>query len=85
MNLIERAKAPTPKFFITLRNIGLLISGIGASILSSGAALPAVIIKIAGFMLAGGLAASGVSQTVTKEEEPLKRSNDGAVAYQLQR
>ena len=32
MNIVERAKAPTPKFFKILRSIGLALLGISGSI-----------------------------------------------------
>ena len=35
MNLFERAKAPTPKFFKVLRNIGLAIATIGGTLVAA--------------------------------------------------
>ena len=32
--IIERAKAPTPKFFKVLRNIGLIMAGVGTVLLT---------------------------------------------------
>ena len=62
---------PTPKFFKKLRMIGLAIATIGATILAAPVALPAIVVKIGGYLAVAGSVMSGVSQvTVKKEEEP---------------
>ena len=48
MNIVERVVAPYPPFFKKLRTIGLILGGVSAAILTGGAALPAVVISIAG-------------------------------------
>jgi hypothetical protein len=66
--LIQRLIAPTPAFFKTVRTIGLVIGAIGAGILASPVALPAVVISIGGYLaLAGGII-STVSQTAVEKE-----------------
>ena len=40
--IINRAKAPTPKFFKVLRNIGLTLAAIGGTVLAAPIALPVV-------------------------------------------
>ncbi|WP_256948350.1 hypothetical protein [Flavobacterium psychrophilum] len=35
MNIIKRVKAPTPKFFKVLRNIGLVLVAVGGTILDT--------------------------------------------------
>ena len=67
--IIKRAQKPTPKFFKKLRNIGLSIAGIGATILAAPVALPAVIIKIAGYLTVAGTVMGGVSQVTVKNEK----------------
>ena len=67
--LIVRAKKPTPKFFRKLRNIGLSIAAIGATLISAPVALPAVVIKIAGYLTVAGSVMSGVSQVTVKNEK----------------
>lgn len=70
MNLIERASKPTPKFFRTLRTIGLSVAAIGTSLIAAPVALPAILIKIAGYLAVAGSVMSGVSQvTVSNESE----------------
>lgn len=44
MNLIERAKAPTPKFFKLLRTIGLTLAAAGGMLLTTPIALSAAIV-----------------------------------------
>lgn len=70
MNIIERIQAPTPRFFIKLRNISLLLATLGASLLAAPIALPAVVLQIAGYIAVAGAAGSAVSQVVTAAEEP---------------
>jgi len=62
MNIIERAKAPTPKFFRILRNIGLAIAAAGAAILAAPIGLPAAIVTLGGYLTVGGAILSAVSQ-----------------------
>jgi hypothetical protein len=62
MNIIERAKAPTSKFFRTLRNVGLALAAAGAALLASPVALPAAIVTIGGYLTVGGAILSAVSQ-----------------------
>ena len=79
MKIVERIQAPTPKFFIQLRNISLLLATLGASLLAAPIALPAVVLKIAGYIAVAGAAGSAVSQTVTTtEEEPVKDDTRGS-------
>ena len=54
MNLIQRVKAPTPKFFKVLRSIPI--------------ALPVVITSIGGYLAVAGSVVSAVSQVTTLNE-----------------
>jgi hypothetical protein len=60
--LLDRLKAPTPKFFRIIRNIGLAIGAAGAAILAAPVALPGILLQIAGYLVAGGGVASAISQ-----------------------
>lgn len=66
--LKQRLKAPTPKFFKKLRNIGIAVTAVAATILTAPVALPAVIIKIASYLAVAGTTISVASQA-TKEGE----------------
>ena len=71
MNVVERVKAPTPKWFKVLRTIGITLASVGGVILASPVALPAGIVTVAGYLLLGGSIVTAVSQTgVKSEEEP---------------
>nr|WP_296687295.1 hypothetical protein [Flavobacterium sp.] len=68
MNLIQRAKAPTPKFFKVLRTIGLGLAAVGGTILATPIALPVVITSIGGYLAVAGSVVSAVSQVTTLNE-----------------
>lgn len=68
MKIIQRAKAPTPKFFKKVRNISLTIAALGTTILAAPVALPAVVLKIAGYLAVAGGVAGTVSQTAVEGE-----------------
>jgi uncharacterized membrane protein HdeD (DUF308 family) len=68
MNLINRAKAPTPKFFKVLRNVGLLLATVGGTIIASPVVLPVVLTNIAGYLVVAGGVATAVSQLTTKND-----------------
>ncbi|WP_421872953.1 DUF5675 family protein [Marinoscillum sp.] len=69
MNIIDRVKAPTPKFFKVLRNVGLALAAAGGAILASPIALPAGIVTVGGYLLAGGSVLSAVSQSTVEGSE----------------
>ncbi|MFD1162047.1 hypothetical protein [Hwangdonia seohaensis] len=72
MNLTERAKAPTPKFFRVLRTIGLSLLAVSGSIIAAPIALPASIVTIAGYVAVAGGVLSAVSQ-VTVDDQAKKQ------------
>jgi len=63
MNIAERVKAPTPKFFKTLRTIGLGLAALGGGILAAPVAVPAAVVTIAGYVALAGGVMTAVSQT----------------------
>ena len=66
--VITRMRRQTPTFFKKIRNIGLMLGAIGASIIAAPVALPVILVKIAGYLVVAGAVASGVSQTAVKNE-----------------
>jgi hypothetical protein len=68
MNLIQRVKAPTPKFFKILLSIGLGLAAVGGTILATPIALPVVITSIGGYLAVVGSVVSAVSQVTTLNE-----------------
>jgi hypothetical protein len=70
MNIIQRMKAPTPKFFRVLRNIGLVLAGTSATLVAEQDALPAAVVQLASYLgVAGGVATAVSQAAVAKEEE----------------
>ena len=51
MNLIERIKAPTPKWFKIIRNISIVLASIGGIIIASPVALPVGLVSVAGYLV----------------------------------
>ncbi len=68
MNLVKRAKAPTPKFFKVLRNIGLVLAAVGGTILAAPVALPVIVTSVGGYLVVAGSVVSAVSQLTTKSD-----------------
>lgn len=81
MNIVQRAKAPTPKFFKKLRNIGLALAAISTAIITAPIALPAAIVTVAGYVGVAGAVATTVSQLTTgsdhKQIDVTKEVDDG--------
>ena len=74
MNVLERAQAPTPKFFKVLRTIGLALLAVSGSIVAAPVALPAVVVAVAGYAAVVGGVLSAVSQ-ITVEDSALKQKS----------
>lgn len=68
MKLLERIKAPTPKFFKVLRNVGLALAAAAGTLLAAPIALPAGIVTLAGYLAVAGGVVTAVSQTVVDGE-----------------
>ncbi|MCP9752434.1 hypothetical protein [Ferruginibacter sp. HRS2-29] len=69
MNLKERVKAPTPKFFRKLRNIAIAVVAGAGAILVSPIALPAVVTSIASYVVLAG-SVMGITSHVTIKNDP---------------
>ena len=72
MNVLDRAKAPTPKFFKVLRTIGLALLAVSGSIVAAPIALPTVVVTVAGYAAVAGGVLSAVSQ-ITVDENRMKK------------
>ena len=62
MNIVDRAIAPTPKFFRILRSIGLVLLAISGTIIAAPVALPVALVSAAGYVAVAGGVISAVSQ-----------------------
>lgn len=66
--ILNRVSSPTPSFFKKLRNIGLTVAAIAGAIIAAPVALPAVIVKIAGYLVVAGGVLGSASQTAKESE-----------------
>lgn len=73
LNLVERVKAPTPKWFKIIRNIGITLTAVGGAILTAPVALPASIVAVGGYLILGGTVATAISQTAMQTEDTDKK------------
>ena len=76
MNIVQRMKAPTPKFFRVLRTIGLALAAAGGALLAAPVALPAAVITVAGYLAVAGSVATAVSQTAIPIDEDADADDD---------
>lgn len=68
MNIVERYKKPTPKFFKILRNIGIALATAGGAIIAAPITMPALLVTIATYMTVAGTVVTAVSQAVVIDE-----------------
>lgn len=68
MRILNRMKAPTPKFFRRLRNVGLTLAALGGTLLTAPVGLPAAVITIGGYLTVAGSVIGAVSQATVKGE-----------------
>ena len=68
MTIFQRLTAATPSFFKKLRTISLSLAAASAAILAAPVALPAIVIKIAGYLAVAGSVATAVSQATVENE-----------------
>ena len=75
MKVVERIKAPTPKFFKILRSIGLALLAISGTVVAAPIVLPVTVVTVAGYMAVAGGVISEVSQ-MTVDDEILRQAQD---------
>ena len=79
MKIIERAQAPTPKFFKLLRTIGIALLAVSGVLLTAPVALPAAVVTVAGYTAVAGGVLSAVSQiTVEDTSKNLPQTENNA-------
>ena len=69
MNIVQRAKAPTPSFFKKIRTVGIALAAVGAAIVASPVALPVAVVTVAGYLTVAGGVLTAVSQITTNRED----------------
>lgn len=75
MTITERVKTPTPRFFKKLRNAGMLLAAVSASLFAAPVALPVILLKVAGYLAVAGTVAATVSQAVTSDIDSTDAKN----------
>ncbi|WP_445737636.1 hypothetical protein [Mariniflexile sp.] len=65
---MNRASAPTPKFFKVLRTIGLALAAVGGTILAAPVALPVIVTTIGGYIAVAGAVLTTASQLTTTND-----------------
>jgi len=70
MDILQRLTAPTPPFFKKLRNIGLILAAASTAIVSAPLALPAILVKLAGYLAVAATVTSAVSQVAVSDTPP---------------
>jgi uncharacterized membrane protein HdeD (DUF308 family) len=66
--IVNRASAPTPKFFKVLRNVGLALAAVGGTILAAPIALPVLVTTIGGYLAIAGGVLTATSQLTTTDD-----------------
>ena len=74
--IINRAKAPTPKFFKVLRTVGLALAAVGGTILAAPIALPAIVTTVGGYVAVAGGVLSAASQLTTTDDGILRQAQE---------
>ena len=77
MNIIERAQAPTPKFFKILRTVGVVMLAISGSVMAAPIALPAIVVTVAGYLAVAGGVVTAVSQVTVDDKLLGKNQQEG--------
>lgn len=67
--IVQRATAPTPKFFRILRSVGLALLAVSGSIVAAPVALPVAITTLAGYLAVAGGVLSAVSQITVEDSK----------------
>lgn len=86
MNIVERAKSPTPKFFRVLRSIGLALLAISGTVIAAPVALPVAVVTVAGYVAVAGGVLSAVSQMTVDPlpSNPLQWEQNAGVGYETE-
>lgn len=74
--IVNRATAPTPKFFKVLRNVGLVLAAVGGTLLAAPIALPVLVTTIGGYMAVAGGVLTATSQLTTTDDSVLRQAQD---------
>ncbi len=68
MSIQDRMQSPTPPFFSRLRNWSLILAAVSGALLTTPVVLPAIVVKVAGYLAVAGTVAGAVSQSAVEQE-----------------
>jgi len=66
LTILERAAAPTPRFFRILKVIGLTLAAASGTLLAAPVALPAIVTTIAAYVAVASTVVTAVSQVTVE-------------------
>lgn len=66
MSLLQRAAAPTPRFFQKLKTFGITLATVSGILLAAPVTLPAIVTTIAGYLAVAGSVATAISQVTVE-------------------
>jgi hypothetical protein len=66
--IMARIKSNTPPWFKFVRNVGIILTATGTTIVASPIVLPASIVTIAGYCIVAGAVAASIAQTAVDNE-----------------
>ncbi len=66
MSVLQRAAAPTPRFFQKLKVIGITLAAVSGALLTAPIALPAIVTTIASYLAVASTVATAVSQVAVE-------------------
>ncbi|MBG44277.1 MAG: hypothetical protein CL530_09930 [Aequorivita sp.] len=69
MNILNRCRKPTPKFFQSIRNIGIGLATAGGTLLAAPIDLPDWIASAATYIVVAGTVATAVSQATVDADD----------------
>ena len=67
MKIVKRIKSATPPFFKKVRNIGLMVAGIGTAIATLPVSLPVGLVAVSSYLIAIGTTAATIAQTAEQK------------------
>lgn len=80
MNILDRYKKPTPKFFRMLRNLGVGLATAAVAIITAPVCVPDWLVEAATYVVVAGTVATAVSQAVVDDtafDDKCKKQDNG--------
>jgi len=68
MNILERIKAPTPKFWKKMQMLMITIGAVSGAIMAAPVALPSIVVTLAGYGLTAGAVGTALSQMTVEQK-----------------